>query len=159
MNTACASGANAIGLAADLVRTGRVDAVLAGGTDALSDVVFAGFSALEALSPIPPRRTREIVRGFRSVKAGGMLLLMSVALANAHQLPVPVRRDRRLWTLCRWIPRHRAATGRNGRGQGDTRCPQFRRRTVERGRLHQRSWHRNSEKRPSRNQGDQACPR
>ncbi|MGO4417435.1 beta-ketoacyl synthase N-terminal-like domain-containing protein, partial [Streptomyces sp. MCAF7] len=47
VNTACASGANAIGLGADLVRQGRADAVLAGGTDAFSDVVFAGFNALE----------------------------------------------------------------------------------------------------------------
>lgn len=55
VNTACASGANALGLAADLVSSGRADAVLAGGADAFSDVLFAGFNSLEALSPEPAR--------------------------------------------------------------------------------------------------------
>jgi 3-oxoacyl-[acyl-carrier-protein] synthase II len=47
---ACASGANAIGHAADLIRTGRAKMVLTGGYDALSELVFTGFDALQALS-------------------------------------------------------------------------------------------------------------
>jgi len=47
---ACASGANAIGHGFELVRSGRADRVLAGGYDALSQLVFAGFDALQALS-------------------------------------------------------------------------------------------------------------
>jgi 3-oxoacyl-[acyl-carrier-protein] synthase II len=47
---ACASGANAIGHAWELVRAGRAERVLTGGYDALSQLVFAGFDALQALS-------------------------------------------------------------------------------------------------------------
>jgi 3-oxoacyl-[acyl-carrier-protein] synthase II len=48
---ACASGANAIGHAWDLIRRGRAERVFAGGYDALSQLVFAGFDSLQALSP------------------------------------------------------------------------------------------------------------
>ncbi len=48
---ACASGANAIGHAWDLVRRARAECVLTGGYDALSQLVFAGFDSLLALSP------------------------------------------------------------------------------------------------------------
>ncbi len=47
---ACASGANAIGHAADLIRSGREEIVLTGGYDALSEMVFTGFDSLQALS-------------------------------------------------------------------------------------------------------------
>jgi 3-oxoacyl-[acyl-carrier-protein] synthase II len=48
---ACASGANAIGHAWHLLRWGQADRVLTGGYDALSQLVFAGFDSLQALSP------------------------------------------------------------------------------------------------------------
>jgi 3-oxoacyl-[acyl-carrier-protein] synthase II len=48
---ACASGANAIGHAWELVRQGRSKRVLTGGYDALSHLVFSGFDSLQALSP------------------------------------------------------------------------------------------------------------
>ena len=48
---ACASGANAIGHAWSLVRHGHAERVLAGGYDALSQLVFSGFDSLQALSP------------------------------------------------------------------------------------------------------------
>jgi len=48
---ACASGANAIGHAWHLLRHGQAKRVLAGGYDALSHLVFAGFDSLQALSP------------------------------------------------------------------------------------------------------------
>jgi 3-oxoacyl-[acyl-carrier-protein] synthase II len=48
---ACASGANAIGHGWELIRCGRAERVLAGGYDALSQLVFAGFDSLQALSP------------------------------------------------------------------------------------------------------------
>jgi 3-oxoacyl-[acyl-carrier-protein] synthase II len=43
IDTACAAGANAIGCGADLIRCGHADVVLAGGSDALSDVLISGF--------------------------------------------------------------------------------------------------------------------
>jgi 3-oxoacyl-[acyl-carrier-protein] synthase II len=48
---ACASGANAIGHAWELVRHGRAERALAGGYDGISQLVFAGFDSLQALSP------------------------------------------------------------------------------------------------------------
>jgi 3-oxoacyl-[acyl-carrier-protein] synthase II len=48
---ACASGANAIGHAWDLLRTHQAPCALAGGYDGLSQMVFAGFDSLQALSP------------------------------------------------------------------------------------------------------------
>jgi 3-oxoacyl-[acyl-carrier-protein] synthase II len=51
LSNACASGANAIGHAFSLIRSGQADRVLTGGYDALSQLVFAGFDSLQALSP------------------------------------------------------------------------------------------------------------
>ena len=48
---ACASGANAIGHAWSLLRRGHAERVMTGGYDALSQMVFAGFDSLQALSP------------------------------------------------------------------------------------------------------------
>lgn len=48
---ACASGANSIGHAWDLLRRGHAERVFAGGYDAISQMVFAGFDSLQALSP------------------------------------------------------------------------------------------------------------
>lgn len=47
---ACASGANAIGHAWHLVRTGQAERVFTGGYDAISHMVFSGFDSLQALS-------------------------------------------------------------------------------------------------------------
>jgi 3-oxoacyl-[acyl-carrier-protein] synthase II len=47
---ACAAGNYALGHALDLVRLGRANAVLAGGTDAFSRVAFTGFARLGALA-------------------------------------------------------------------------------------------------------------
>ena len=50
ISTACSSGAKALASAARLLRAGMADAVIAGGTDALSGFTIAGFSALDAVS-------------------------------------------------------------------------------------------------------------
>jgi 3-oxoacyl-[acyl-carrier-protein] synthase II len=47
---ACASGANAIGHAADLISAGFADCVLTGGFEALTELVFVGFDCLQATS-------------------------------------------------------------------------------------------------------------
>lgn len=50
-STACSSGANAIGMALDLLRTGKADAVVTGGADAcVLPLTMTGFEALHALS-------------------------------------------------------------------------------------------------------------
>lgn len=55
ITNACASGANALGHAFQLVRSGRAQRVVAGGYDALCQLVFAGFDSLQALSTTQPR--------------------------------------------------------------------------------------------------------
>ncbi len=51
VSNACASGASAIGQAWEWVREGRAERALAGGYDALTQLVFSGFDSLQALSP------------------------------------------------------------------------------------------------------------
>ena len=46
---ACAAGTISIAYAADLIRAGKADVVLAGGTDGFSSVPYAGFLSLHAL--------------------------------------------------------------------------------------------------------------
>jgi 3-oxoacyl-[acyl-carrier-protein] synthase II len=51
ISNACASGACAIGQAWELIRNGAAEKVFTGGYDVLSQLVFSGFDALQALSP------------------------------------------------------------------------------------------------------------
>ncbi len=55
VSTACSSGGNALGLAADWIRAGRAAVVLSGGTDSLCRMTFSGFNALQALDHVPCR--------------------------------------------------------------------------------------------------------
>ena len=50
ISNACASGANAIGHAFHMIRSGRRSMAIAGGYDALCQLVFAGFDSLQALA-------------------------------------------------------------------------------------------------------------
>ncbi len=50
VSTACASGTDAIGMAARMIEMGRVDMMFAGGVDVLSDFAIMGFNALQALT-------------------------------------------------------------------------------------------------------------
>jgi 3-oxoacyl-[acyl-carrier-protein] synthase II len=53
--TACSSSSMAIGWGFDLVRAGRVDCALVGGTDTLCELTYAGFNSLRAVDPEPCR--------------------------------------------------------------------------------------------------------
>lgn len=50
ISNACASGANALGHAFQMIRSGRRNIAFAGGYDALCQLVFAGFDSLQALA-------------------------------------------------------------------------------------------------------------
>ncbi|GAA0602269.1 hypothetical protein GCM10010174_17990 [Kutzneria viridogrisea] len=88
VNTACASGTNAIGLAADLIRLGRADFVLAGGTDGLSEVAFAGFDALGSLSEQAAAPYCGSRSGLSLGEGSGMVALASPVLAQDSRWPV-----------------------------------------------------------------------
>ena len=53
ITTACSSSATAIGWGADLVATGRLKAVVCGGSDAISLLTYAGFNSLRVVDPEP----------------------------------------------------------------------------------------------------------
>jgi 3-oxoacyl-[acyl-carrier-protein] synthase II len=88
IDTACAAGANAIGYAADLIRFGHADAVLAGGSDALSDVLISGFNCLESLSPKPAAPYSRDREGLSLGEGSGMLVLMREDRARQAGLPI-----------------------------------------------------------------------
>lgn len=99
LSTACSSGAKALASAARLLRAGIVDAVVAGGADALCSFTVSGFSALEAVSAArcnPFSRNR----GGINIGEGAALFLMTrepgpVRLAgwgetsDAHHMSAP----------------------------------------------------------------------
>jgi 3-oxoacyl-[acyl-carrier-protein] synthase II len=85
VSNACASGANAIGQAFHLVRSGRADCVLAGGYDALCQLVFCGFDALQALSPSGIPRPFDAARdGLALGEGAGFVIVESAASAKAR---------------------------------------------------------------------------
>jgi 3-oxoacyl-[acyl-carrier-protein] synthase II len=81
---ACASGAAAIALAADLVRTGRAAVALAGGVDALTRICFMGFNALKLLDPAPCRPFDRDRRGMSIGEAAAFVVLEAAAHARAR---------------------------------------------------------------------------
>jgi 3-oxoacyl-[acyl-carrier-protein] synthase II len=65
--SACASGAEAMGFALEMIRSGRADIVVAGGTEAaVHPLPFAGFAAMQALS----KRNDEPERASRPYDTG-----------------------------------------------------------------------------------------
>ena len=86
VSSACASGAAALGIGAEMLRRGEADAVVAGGYDVLCRFVMRGFDSLRAL-------TRERVRPFDRRRSGlllgegaGLLLLRRDRDAGARRL-------------------------------------------------------------------------
>jgi 3-oxoacyl-[acyl-carrier-protein] synthase II len=83
--SACASGAEAIGYAMDMIRSGRADVVLAGGTEAaIIQLNIAAFAAMRALSTSrndePERASRPFDKGrdgFVLGEGAGMVVLES----------------------------------------------------------------------------------
>jgi 3-oxoacyl-[acyl-carrier-protein] synthase II len=85
LSTACAAGANAIGHAWELVRSGRAERVMTGGYEALSQLLFAGFDSLQALSPT-------VCRPFDAHR-DGLALGEGAALLTLETLESARRRD------------------------------------------------------------------
>ena len=86
---ACASGANAIGHAWELLRRGTCQRAFAGGYDALSQLVFAGFDSLQALSPTQCRPFDAHRDGLALGEGAAMLAMETLEFArqrDAHVL-------------------------------------------------------------------------
>jgi 3-oxoacyl-[acyl-carrier-protein] synthase II len=89
--SACSSGAHAIGEASEWIRRGKVDVMVAGGTEAtITPVGIAGFEAMLALSKRnddPRHASRPFDRGrdgFVCGEGGGILVLESLKHAKAR---------------------------------------------------------------------------
>lgn len=91
ISTACSSAANAIMLGARLIRSGKLDVVVAGGTDALSKFTLNGFNTLmildhELCQPFDQQR-----RGLNLGEGAGFLVLVSDAVLQRYHLNAAVQ--------------------------------------------------------------------
>src|SRR5207245_4825161 len=85
---ACASCTNAIGHAFECVRSGRYQRVLAGGYDALSEMVFVGFDSLQASTPEKCRPFDRHRTGMVLGEAAAILALENLESAQQRGAPV-----------------------------------------------------------------------
>jgi hypothetical protein len=150
--TACASSNDAMGDAWRLIREGRVDVAIAGGTEAgITPLSLAGFCQLQALST---KRNDDPEHASRPFGWGGTVRHgQARASCEARARPArraPCSRVRRVVRLRRQSPRpHR---GRGTIEPRTPRCPQGR---ARRRGLRQRARHLHPDQRPHRDEGHQ----
>ncbi len=75
LSTACSSGALALALALRLLRSGRIDSVLAGGVDALSRLTYYGFHSLQLVDRSGCRPLDASRQGLAVAEGAALLLL------------------------------------------------------------------------------------
>ena len=81
---ACSSSTIAISQAADAIRLGRLDAALAGGTDAIARLTFSGFNALKLMDPEPCRPFDRDRAGMNIGEGAAILVLEEMERARAR---------------------------------------------------------------------------
>jgi 3-oxoacyl-[acyl-carrier-protein] synthase II len=84
ISTACASGAMAIGEGVLAVRRGEVDVAIAGGSDSLCRLTYAGFNALRAVDDRPCRPFRKDRAGLSLGEGAAVLVLEPLERALAR---------------------------------------------------------------------------
>jgi 3-oxoacyl-[acyl-carrier-protein] synthase II len=90
ITTACSSSATSVGYGADLIRSGRAQAVLCGGSDALSELTFGGFNSLRATDPSPCKPFDK--------KRAGMSLGEGAAILVLEGLDEAMKRGARIYS-------------------------------------------------------------
>jgi 3-oxoacyl-[acyl-carrier-protein] synthase II len=94
--SACASGSNAIGDAAEVVKRGQADAILAGGTEsAIVPLILAGFCSMRALAdgrddPAAASRPFDATRS-------GFVMAEGAAVVMVEELEHALRRDAKIY--------------------------------------------------------------
>ena len=78
ITTACSSSTIAVGMAAEMVRDGEATIALAGGSDALCRLTYAGFNSLRAVDP-GPARPFDLRRNGLSLGEGAAILVVEDA--------------------------------------------------------------------------------
>ncbi len=94
--SACASSAHAIGIAVDLIRMGKADIILAGGTEApVTPLSVAGFASMKALS----RRNEEPEKASRPFDADrdGFVMAEAGCILVLESLESALKRDARIY--------------------------------------------------------------
>lgn len=86
ISTACSSSANAIIFGAQLIRSGLLDCVIAGGTDALSKFTLNGFNSLMILDNRPCRPFDQNRKGLNLGEGAGYLVLASEQAAAKREI-------------------------------------------------------------------------
>jgi 3-oxoacyl-[acyl-carrier-protein] synthase II len=92
--TACAASTQAIGDATEVIRRGKADVMLAGGTEAgICELGMAGFAVMKVLSPndVPARASRPFDAkrdGFVSAEGAAIFVLESLEHARARGAPI-----------------------------------------------------------------------
>lgn len=113
VSTACSSSANALMTAANLIRTGRVESVIAGGADALSKFTINGFNTLMILSDSNCTPFDQHRKGLNLGEAGAYLILESEEVAHKNGRKI-------LAELSGWSNAndayHQTASSENGEG-------------------------------------------
>jgi 3-oxoacyl-[acyl-carrier-protein] synthase-1/3-oxoacyl-[acyl-carrier-protein] synthase II len=77
VSTACSSGAAAIKIALELLRSGSVQSVLAGGADSLCRLTYYGFNSLQLVDPEGARPFDQNRRGMSVAEGAAVLLLVA----------------------------------------------------------------------------------
>jgi 3-oxoacyl-[acyl-carrier-protein] synthase II len=85
---ACSSSTIAISQAADGIRLGRLDAALAGGSDAIARLTFSGFNALKLMDPEPCRPFDRDRAGMNLGEGSAILVLEEMERARARGAPI-----------------------------------------------------------------------
>ncbi|WP_370941772.1 beta-ketoacyl synthase [Amycolatopsis sp. cg5] len=86
--TGCSAGNDALASAAEAIRSGAADAMLAGGADELSETVFAMFTSLRALAADAVRPFDRNRGGLMPAEGAGLLVLESRASARKRGVPI-----------------------------------------------------------------------
>ena len=157
--SACASGAHAIGEAAEVIKRGDASVMLAGGSEAaISPIGLAGFCAGRALSTRnddPEHASRPFDRerdGFVAAEGAGVLILESLEHARRRGATI----------LAEIIGYGSSSDGfhmtqprEDGDGARRAMAAALRKGRLNPDRLHQRAWHLHHAGRPGRDECDQ----
>lgn len=87
VTNACSSGTDAIGIAAQWVRSGACDIALAGGADALAFITYLGFQSLQLMSKAPCTPFDSNRSGLSLGEGAGMVVLENEQLLRRRNRP------------------------------------------------------------------------
>ncbi len=87
-STACAAGNYAIGYGFDLIRLGRAEGVIAGGSEPFSKVAFTGFNQFSAVAPEKCQPFDKNRKGMMVAEGAGLLVLESLENAIRRKASV-----------------------------------------------------------------------